>query len=309
MTPEKFLQELLVTQKLSTEQETALQAHKKEVTDFLRAEFGDAPTIKYAGSREKGTMIAERYDLDIVCYFPSSDDRSLKEIRDDVSTHLKKKYLIQSKASAERITNPKGSTAPHGYHIDVVPGRFIEDTKDVFLHVAYGEKERMQTNLKVHIEHIVNSGCVPVIRLAKLWACRNNVDIKTFILELFVVRALIGSHDKSNLTKSFRRVLEAMKDEFGTLQLVDPANSNNIVSKLVTSSEEVVVVHAAEQALNAIGESDDVGNWQTVFREEDNKGYRVPPIPSVAPLPAYARPDTGFVPHSPHCTVYVDRTR
>src|SRR3989344_571936 len=104
MKPEKFLQGLLATQELSTEQETALQAHKKEVTDFLRAEFDDAPTIKYAGSREKGTMIAERYDLDIVCYFPSSDDRSLKEIREDVSIHLKGKYLIEPKASSERIT-------------------------------------------------------------------------------------------------------------------------------------------------------------------------------------------------------------
>ena len=99
---------------------------------------------------------------------------------------------------------------------------FIEKTSDVFLHVASSDKERMQTNLKVHIDHVVKSGCVPVIRLAKLWACRNGVDIKTFVMELFVVRALGDSRNKAQLTQSFLQVLESLRDAFGTVQLVDP---------------------------------------------------------------------------------------
>src|SRR3989338_659471 len=302
MTSEEFLQELLETQELSAEQENTLQAHKKEVTDFLRVEFGSDPKIKYAGSREKGTMIADQYDLDVVCYFPNTDTRSLKEIREDVSAHLKKSYIIQSKASAERITNLRGSTVPNSYHIDVVPGRFIENTDDVFLHVAYGDKERMQTNLKVHINHIVNSGCVSVIRLAKLWAYRNNIVIKTLILELFVVRALTGSRDKLNLMKSFRQVLEALRDEFDTLQLVDPANSNNILSQLVQPSEKIMVAQAAKETLDVIGESNELADWQVVFREEDDKGYYAPLI-SPIPSPSTRHPNTGFTPHSPHCAV------
>ena len=299
MTLEEFLQELLTTQDLSTQQENTLQAHKNEITDFLRAEFGDAPTIKYAGSHEKGTMIAEQYDLDIVCYFPSGDARSLKEIREDVSTHLKNKYLIQPKASAERITSLKSASTPDGYHIDVVPGRFIEGTKDVFLHVAYGDKERMQTNLKVHIDHIVNSGCVPVIRLAKLWARRNNIGIKTFVLELFVVRTLSSSHDKTNLAKSFRQVLEALKDEFGTLQLVDPANSNNVVSQLVSPSEQTMVAHAAQETLNKVNESNDIANWRTVFRADDMASYTPPSVSVVR-----NNPNQGFTPRSPWSATY-----
>ena len=82
-----------------------LQAHKKEVTDFLRTEFGNDPVIKYAGSWAKGTMIRDCYDLDIVCYFLSSDTRSLKEIRDDVAHRLATHYLTATKASAERIVD------------------------------------------------------------------------------------------------------------------------------------------------------------------------------------------------------------
>jgi len=291
MTPETFLQSLLATQGLSTEQERELQAHKKEVTDFLRAEFGNAPTIKYAGSREKGTMIAHQYDLDIVCYFPSSDTRSLKEIRQDVATHLEKKYTIHSRASAERITHLKGISAPDGYHIDVVPGRFIEGTKDVFLHVGYGEKERIQTNLKTHIDHIVNSGCVPVIRLMKLWACRNNIGIKTFILELFVVRALSGSRDKANLTRSFRQVIETLNDDFGALQLIDPANTNNVVSRSITPPERGAVVRAASDAMDKIGRSDDVSDWRAVFCESS-----ISAGPVVGATIIRDRPNQGFSP-------------
>lgn len=212
-------------------------------------------------------MIRDSYDLDIVCYFPSTDTRSLKEIRQDVSDHLSKRYLMQDKASAERITNLKGSSSPHSYHIDVVPGRFIEGTKDVFLHVAYGDRERMQTNLKTHIDYIANSGCVPVIRLVKVWSNRNNVQIKTFILELFVVKSLEGFRDKGNLKLSFRKVMEAFKNDFGSTALVDPANTANPVSRLISSSDKVMVSHAAGEAFDKIEFSDNLVDWKAVFRE------------------------------------------
>lgn len=270
MTPEKFLQDLLVSQNLLDPQEKDLQAHKKEVTDFLRTEFGASPVIKYAGSREKGTMIRDRYDLDIVCYFPSTDNRSLKEIRDDVAKHLAQRYLTRPKASAERILDLKGKSAPVDFHIDVVPGRFIENSKDVFLHVAYGDRERIQTNLKTHIDYIVNSGCVPIIRLAKLWAHRNNLTIKTFVLELFVVEALSGSRNKGNLKEGFREVIEAFRDTFTITQLIDPANTNNIVSQATEESDKVAIEHAASTTFDKIGRSENVADWQGVFNEVPN---------------------------------------
>ncbi|HVU06645.1 MAG TPA: hypothetical protein VHE10_02560 [Candidatus Paceibacterota bacterium] len=269
---QKFLNSLLASQDLLIEQENSLQTHKKEVTDFLVAEFGNKPKIKYAGSREKGTMIRDSYDLDIVCYFPSTDTRSLKEIRQEVSDHLSQRYVMQDKASAERITNLKGAKTPESYHIDVVPGRFIEGSNDVFIHVAYGDKERMQTNLKTHIDHIAKSGCVPVIRLVKLWSVRNNVSIKTFILELFVVEVLKGSQNKGDLRSGFIKVMEALRDNFGSMQLVDPANSNNVVSRTIDSSQRVMVSHVADETLSKIEDSTNLSDWRAVFHEENDRG-------------------------------------
>lgn len=276
-----------------------MQSHKNEVTAFLREEFGDDPVIKYAGSREKGTMICDRYDLDIVCYFPSSDERSLKEIREDVATRLSEKYLLTHKASAERILDLKGADAPGDFHIDVVPGRFIKDTKDVFLHVAQGDKERMQTNLKIHIDHIVDSGCVPIIRLVKLWAHRNNIKIRTFVLELFVVQALSGYQNKGDLKKGFTKALEAFRDDFTSTQLVDPANTNNIVSQLVDDSEKRAISQAAETVLKSIDDSDEVEKWQSAFVDSgSNSKSSVGASASASAAVAYTAGST-FKPNRP----------
>lgn len=296
-TIEKFLQDLLDSQNLKPEQELTLKAHKKEVTDYLVTEFQDKqPTIKYAGSYEKGTMIRDSYDLDIVCYFPNTDTRTLKEIRDDISTHLNKKYIMQDKASAERILSLKGATAPESYHIDVVPGRFISGSNDVFLHLAEGEKERLQTNLKTHISHIKDSGCVPIIRLVKIWAHRNNVKVKTFVLELFVVEVLNGSRSKNDLKVSFLKVLEEMKNRFVSIELVDPANTGNVVSRLMPTNEKTAVAQAASKAFDALNSQDSLAIWEDVFNEA------VSSVRSTTPglINPRSTPNTGFVPHSPH---------
>lgn len=277
MTPEQFLHELLDSQTLKPEQLMTLGAHKKEVTDYLLANFKEhPPTIKYAGSYAKETMIRDSYDLDIVCYFPSSDTRTLKEIRDDVSEHLKQKYVIEDKVSAERILSLKGVTAPQSYHIDIVPGRFISGSSDVFLHLDGVEKDRLQTNLKTHITHIKDSGCVPTIRLVKIWAHRNNLKIKTFVLELFVVEALKGSRSKDILTGSFLRVLEEMKNRFASIELIDPANTGNPVSRLVSATEKNAVVVAASDAIKRLDDQGDLAAWRSVFKQETVSNVSIP---------------------------------
>ena len=305
MTPEKFLQDLLNSQNLKPEQEVNLKAHKKEVTDYLIAEFQDKnPTIKYAGSYEKGTMIRDCYDLDIVCYFPETDTRTLKEIRNDVSDHLNIKYVMEDKASAERILNLKGATTPQSYHIDVVPGRFISGSSDVFLHLAEGEKERLQTNLKTHISHIKDSGCVPVIRLVKIWAHRNNVKVKTFVLELFVVEVLNGSRSKDDLKVSFLKVLEEMKNRFATIELVDPANTGNVVSRLMPTNEKTAVAQVAGKTFEILKSQESLMVWSTAFNEVTSSVRTTPGLINTPPT----TPNTGFIPHSPHSD-YVNEER
>lgn len=300
MNPEKYLQNLLTSQDLSPQQTRDLESHKKEITDFLQTEFGTDPVIKYAGSWAKGTMIRERYDLDIVCYFPHNDSRSLKDIRQDVATHLKSKYLLRPKASAERILDLKGSAAPIDFHIDVVPGRFIEGSNNVFLHVEGGEKDRLMTNLKTHIDTIANSGCVPIIRLVKLWAHRNNISLKTFVLEMFVVDSLQGSKNKNSLTEGFKEVISAFKNNFASARIVDPANTNNVVSTSKNTTDELHAIQTASSAHDKIAKSDEISDWKEVFHDHSPSPASLTKALNNAMDPDF-KTTSNFKPHSQWC--------
>ena len=270
MKTNEFLEKLLTSQALSSNQLETLRGHREEVEKYLREKYGQEPSIRYAGSKAKGTMLAESYDLDMTCYFPSSNDSTLKELHDSVEKTLSEKYKVIHKASAVRIKKVDEGVETD-YHIDVVPGRFVDGKDgDVFIHVAYGEKERIQTNLETHISFIQKSECQDVIKLVKLWKVRNNVPLKTFVLEILVVETLKGSKSKDNYAKSLYSILAEIKDKMKTIKLVDPANSNNVVSETMKSSEKEIAASKAEEALKILeeNENDELLAWKKIFDEE-----------------------------------------
>lgn len=270
MTIETFLKNLLKSQTLSTEQTDQLIEHRKEVEGYLREEFGNDPKIRYAGSKAKGTMIADSYDLDIICYFPHETDKTLKEIHDEVEEILSSQYLIERKASAVRVKKIDEDVETD-YHIDVVPGRFIDDSEtDAFLHVVYGEKERMQTNIDTHVAYIRDSGAQEIIKLLKIWKVRNDVPIKTFVLEIFTVKALEEVGDKSDYADNVKLVLTKLGDEIETIKLEDPANSNNIVTEDIDASSKSIIASKAKEAIELVEENkDDTAGWESVFIGND----------------------------------------
>lgn len=270
MSTKEFLDELLKSQNLSEKQSTSLTEHRREVEGYLREKYGQEPSIRYAGSKSKDTMIAESYDLDLTCYFPSSNDSTLKELHDSVEKILSQKYIVERKASAIRI-NKIDNDVKADYHIDVVPGRFVDGKDgDVFLHVVYGEKERIQTNIEKHIAFVKDSGCQDIIKLIKLWKVRNEVPFKTFVLETFVVETLKGSKSKDDLVKSLRTILEELKTRIKTAKLVDPANTNNIVSETMTGTEKEFISSKADAAIKILDDNkkDEVLGWKKIFDED-----------------------------------------
>lgn len=130
----------------------------KEIEGKLRKGFPKSElSIRWAGSKAKGTMIRESYDGDMTCYFNEDEKEAgttLQELYENVEKALQKDYTVERKASALRVKDP--STKPtkgfaEDLHIDVVPGRFTDNKKaDVFLHRTTGDKERLKTNLQVH---------------------------------------------------------------------------------------------------------------------------------------------------------------
>lgn len=236
-----------------------------EVKTLLENHFTDSdPTIKYGGSKAKGTMIKEAYDLDIISYFPRDDEeagKTLKEIYEETERALQEHYRVERKPSALRLRDKGGSDPGFDFHIDVVPGRYIDgDSGDVFIYQHAAEKERLKTNIETHIAHVQNSGVIDAIRLMKLWRCRNGLTIKHFALDLLVIALLSGKRSAS-LTSQLTHVWTKFRDESDGLSVSDPANENNDLSELLNSGVRSQLATVARATLSLVEDS----GWEAVF--------------------------------------------
>jgi hypothetical protein len=209
-------------------------------------------------------MIRESYDLDIICYFPHDDTaagETLEDIYNNVRSALEKKYLVEPKTSALRLKHADRECLGADFHIDVVPGRFTDDSKtDTFLYQDGAEKKRLKTNIDVHIEHVRDSGVGDAIRLVKLWKIRNGLTLKHFVLELAVIRLLSEKKNKS-LSAQLEHVWTELRDNIGELVVEDPANpeGNDLMDVLDAARDSLK--RAARRTLELI----ETSGWEAVF--------------------------------------------
>lgn len=109
MTADEYLNEVLASQAMGDDSDEvkALQKHRADVEKLIRDSFKDnALTIRYAGSKAKGTMNRESYDLDIISYVSSGDNTAGETLEDIYNNHKKalaKKYYVEPKGSALRL--------------------------------------------------------------------------------------------------------------------------------------------------------------------------------------------------------------
>ena len=268
MNANEYLKKVLQSQDLADDSKEMqeLQSHRKDVEELIRNGFGDsAPTIRYGGSRAKGTLIRESYDLDIICYFPHDDTgagKTLEEIYQEARNVLSDDYYVEDKTSSLRLKAKEETDHSRAdFHIDVVPGRFTDDTKtDCFLHQAFGEKERLKTNLDVHIDYVKESGVRDAIRLLKLWNVRKHLGLRHFILELLTIKLLDGNKSVG-LAKQLELVWEGIKDVKDSIAVQDPANptGNDLSGSLGEVWQQLS--GAAASTLSSI----EASGWESVY--------------------------------------------
>jgi tRNA nucleotidyltransferase (CCA-adding enzyme) len=266
MSDDNYLKKVLEAQTLKEDGDelTALRKHRDEVEQLLRKKYGPTPTIRYGGSMAKGTMIKESYDLDVICYFPRDDTSAgdtLKDIFESVCASLQKKYIVEPKTSALRLMDCDSKKLNPDFHIDVVPGRYVDEEKEeVNIHQSSGDKDWLKTNLRVHIEHIRDSGVIDALRLLKLWRMRNRIPIKQFVLDLLVVK-LLKAKKSASLTKQITHVLQEFRDHSDDLSVEDPANPNR--------NDLTGLLDAARSGLSSIASSTlgtlERSGWEAVF--------------------------------------------
>ncbi len=276
MKPDDYLKKILDGQDLPDDSDelAELEKHRKDVEKLIRREFPDSSiTIRYAGSKAKGTLIRESYDLDIASFFAHGDDtggETLKEIFTNVMNALAKSYFVDPRTCAIRLKSKDDpEESRRDFHIDVLPGRYVDDTKsDCYLHQNGSQKDRLKTNLDVHIAHVKDSGVVPAIRLLKLWRVRRSLRVRNFVFELLIIEILSGQSRKT-LSEQLKTVFEAIKAAGDPIPVEDPANpQGNDLTPLLTSDIWFELFQASDSTLKTIENS----GWEAVFGPVDSNG-------------------------------------
>jgi hypothetical protein len=270
MEPVKYLENVLNAQKLEDDSQELkdLQAHRQDVEKILRDGFPkSSPVIRYGGSKAKNTLIRKMYDLDIVCYFLRDDNgagSTLEEIYNNVEAALDKQYFVTTKTSSLRLRDLKSKI---DFHIDVVPGRYVDDSKsDCFIYQNGADKNRLKTNLDVHIDHIKNSGVVPAIKLLKLWKARRGLQIKQFVFELLVIK-LLKDKKYSSLDAQLKHVWTSITEADGPILVEDPANpTGNDLSETIKSAWPELSARS-QDTLDLLDRS----GWGAIFGEVDDE--------------------------------------
>ncbi len=205
-----------------------------------------------SGSRAKGTAINLASDVDYLVSLSSGcnqNSRGLKSIYDGLHSKLKSNY------SNVRKQNVSFRIDLNGLEVDVTPGRKYSGNSNY--HSLYISKQDtwQQTNIQKHITDVSQSGRLSEIKLLKIWRELNNLSFPSVYMEYLVIKNILSGKSKnsSNLASNFLHILSELGKESGnplTARIIDPANSNNILSDLLTSTEQNMIANKAREASN-----------------------------------------------------------
>lgn len=274
MTPTEYLNAILDQQTFAEDdpEMVDLRRHRTEIRELLLSRYSDpSPSIRWAGSVVKRTLIRDSYDGDVTCYFDRDDAQAgdtLEAIHASVRDTLREKYMVEEKASALRVMSNEAGTKGKYLHIDVVPGRFVDGHDgDVFLHRTTGDKARLKTNLDIHIAHIRDSGVRPAIRLNKLWRFQNGLsNVKTFVLELLVIK-LLSEKKHASIEDQLVHVWTEFRDHPNDLSVQDPANPAGNDLKPALDECRYALSLVAERTLKILSDH----GWEAVFGPVESK--------------------------------------
>ncbi|OGK64503.1 hypothetical protein A2313_04845 [Candidatus Roizmanbacteria bacterium RIFOXYB2_FULL_41_10] len=204
-----------------------------------------------SGSRAKGTAISLASDVDYLVSLSSSCNENsggLEGIYDSLNSKLSGIYTNVRKQNVSIRLNLGGLL------VDVTPARKqLGNTNDHWLYVSK-LKTRKQTNIKKHISDISASGRTNEIKILKVWRELHKLEFPSVYLEYLVVNNILRSYptgiDKigDNVWHVFNELAKYSSNPLDS-RLVDPANSANILSDLLSQTEKNSVKNAARSAI------------------------------------------------------------
>jgi hypothetical protein len=276
-----------------------LEFHLKDHPDFSLRK------MLLSGSLAKHTALKTLNDIDVAVYVTGAQaPHEVRKLLDYLAEKLRKAFSNfnpdQVKPQTYSVTvSFRGS----GLDVDVVPILYEGDPEWRGNLVSQDDGSLLETSIPMHLEFSKSrrdahpKDFTQVVRLAKFWAGRqkNQIDgfrFKSFMIELIMchlsddgvtfsdypeaLQSFFTYIAKSNVRKKI--VFEdyykqsAVAKITDPVQIFDPVNCKNNVSRLYTAKQADAIVEAAldagdaiDGALRATTKQDTVYYWQRVF--------------------------------------------
>jgi hypothetical protein len=180
-------------------------------------------SVKLAGSHAKGTDLRDS-DVDLFLTYSPNTPAPLSAIQTDLVDHFH-----------GQIRNVSVRIAYKGLTVDLVPSQ-----NNILWQARFNTS--LKTDIDKQIRYVRNSGLIDEILALKIWRRRHALRFPSFLMELATIHAR---------PKDFRALLHFLATDFPTTRLLDPANSDNVVSDLLTEVEKLRIARRAEMSLGA----------------------------------------------------------
>lgn len=203
-----------------------------------------------SGSKSKNDAIKGKSDVDLFVSISDKNNKyTTREYYNSLYGFLKDKYG----SDKVRKQNVSIGLQYAGVSVDITPGKRI-NTNMIWNyddHNIYQRKSDSltKTNIRAQKTYVLNSGCLDVIRLMKIWRDCHNLDIPSIALEIITVETLKGNN-VFGLYKPFKMVLEKIANDFTTMRIIDPGNSANNIANSINQTEKEKVKNAAKVSLS-----------------------------------------------------------
>lgn len=196
-----------------------------------------------SGSFAKGTANRSGTDIDLFISLKSDTTNTLKEIYASLFSRMR------AKGYAPKQQNVSINIRVGGHDVDLVPAKHQGGNSDY--HSLYRRRADTwtQTNVVNHIATVRDAGRHSESRILKLWRNQKQLDFPSFYLELTAITALSGA--RGTLSQNVWAALEYLRDRFPNARVVDPANTNNIISDDLSAVDKTKIATAADRALKA----------------------------------------------------------
>ena len=198
--------------------------------------FQHLESVSLAGSHAKGTDLRDS-DVDIFIGLAPETPASLKEIQRSLAEHFIP-YGSTLRNVSVRVTFDRMT-------IDLDPAR-----RSLTCHMLWQARfdTWLKTDIAEQIRYVRDSGLINEILALKIWRRRHALRFPSFLMELAVIHALRPNRP---IDESFHSLLRFLATDFPTARLLDPANSNNVVSDLLTEVEKLRIARTARISLRA----------------------------------------------------------